>query len=80
MPKFKNILSRVFLADSRQKEDDLDYLCAGFGRFMLESHPVLYPGRDENDDNDENSMISILTMETVNDQPGTGRLIDTYIF
>lgn len=32
------------------------------------------------DDDDGDSMISISTMETVDDQPGTGRSIDTYVY
>lgn len=55
MPKLKSILSRVILGESRQKEDDLDYLCAGFRRFMIESH---YLGRD---DDDSNSITSFST-------------------
>lgn len=78
MPNFKprRFLIRVLSGNSRKNEDAMDYLSVGFARFLLE--PYSHANIREVDDG--GSMISIMTMETVNNQPGTGRLIDTYIF
>lgn len=79
MPKFKpkNILCRVLYGKSRKKEDAMDYLSAGFERYLL-GRQSLANSREEDDDGE--SMISISTMETIDNQPGTGRSLDTYIF
>lgn len=79
MPKFKSIISRVILGESKQKDDGLDYLCAGFERYMIELPSLARPGRDD-DDNDGNSITSFSTTATADDLPGTGRTVDTYIF
>lgn len=70
MPKFKNILSRVILGESKQKEDGLDYLCTGFERHVKESPSLMYPGRD--DDEDSNSVSSFSTTATADNLTGTG--------
>lgn len=69
MPKFKpkTILIRVLSGKTRQIGDAREY-CSPAG---IECY---------RDDDDGSSMISISTMETVDDQPGTGRSIDTYIY
>lgn len=54
----------------------MDYLCVGYKRFLLERHSHTTV-REDDDDGD--SMMSILTMETIDNQPGTGRFLDTYI-
>lgn len=79
MPKFKpkKFLIRVLGGKSRNKEDAMDYLTTGFQRFLLGTHSHANI-REVDDDCD--SMISVLTMETVDNQPGTGRFIDKYIF
>lgn len=69
MPKFKpkTILIRVLRGKTRQIGDAREY-CSSAGIDCYR------------DDDDGNSMISIATMETVDDQPGTGRSIDTYMY
>lgn len=75
--KPKKFLMRVLRGKSREEEDAMDYLCAGFKRFLLEPHSH---ATIREDDDDGDSMISILTMETIDNQPGTGRFLDTYIY
>lgn len=80
MPKFKNILSRVILGESRQKEDGLDYLCTRFERHVKESPSLTYPLAGRDDDEDSNSVSSFSTTATADNLTGTGRTVDTYIF
>lgn len=77
MPKFNSILARVILGESRQTEAGLDYLCAGFERYLIEP-PQSYQARDDDDNN--NSITSFSTTATADNLPGTGRTVDTYIF
>lgn len=77
MPNFNSILARVILGESRQTEAGVDYLCAGFKRYLTEP-PQSYQARD--DDDDDNSITSFSTTATADNLPGTGRTVDTYIF
>lgn len=54
----------------------MDFLSAGFERLPLGRQSRAK--RQEDDDAD--SMISISTMATIDNQPGTGRSLDTYVF
>lgn len=81
MPKLKpkKILSRVLRGKSRKRKDAVDYLSSGFEHYLLglDSQPSI--GSD-NDDTDGRSITSFSTTATADNLPGTGRIIDTYIY
>lgn len=80
MPKFKlkNIVSRVVLGESWRDRESPDYLCAGFGYNILDSHSHEYFGSGLEDD--VNTINSFSTTATADNLPGAGRAIDTYIY
>lgn len=76
MPKIKPkaILARVILGEGWKERNNSDYLlCAGHERRLT-------VWNDDSDDIDDgSSIISTSTTATADNQPGTGRFLDTYI-
>ena len=73
MPRFVKFLAKPF---KKKPEKDLSYYYGGY--LISSDSSAVYPAPGDKNDDDVSSTISVLTMETIDDNPGPGRTIDTY--